>query len=147
MKILVVNGPNINLTGMREKGIYGKETYVDICQYICDYSESKGIEIEITQTNHEGEIIDKIHSAMNVYDGIVINAGAYTHYSYAIRDAIAAVNVPCVEVHFSNIHGRDEFRTKSVIAPVCKGQIAGFGKYSYILAIDALLNIKGDNNG
>ena len=128
MKILIVNGPNINLTGMREKGIYGSETYSDICKYLYDYAESKDV-----------EIIDKIHSAMGEYDGIIINAGAYTHYSYAIRDAIAAVNIPCVEVHFSNIHGRDEFRTKSVIAPVCKGQIAGFGKYSYCLAIDALL--------
>lgn len=146
MKILIINGPNINLTGMREKGIYGSETYSDICEYLYDYSKRKGVETEITQTNHEGEIIDKIHSALNVYEGIVINAGAYTHYSYAIRDAISAVNIPCVEVHFSNIHGRDEFRTKSVIAPVCKGQIAGFGKYSYCLAIDALLNIKEENH-
>ncbi len=146
MKILIINGPNINLTGMREKGIYGSETYSDICEYLCDYSKSKDVVADIVQSNHEGEIIDKIHSTLNVYDGIVINAGAYTHYSYAIRDAIAAVNIPCVEVHFSNIHGRDEFRTKSVIAPVCKGQIAGFGKYSYCLAIDALLSIKGENN-
>lgn len=146
MKILIINGPNINLTGMREKGIYGSETYSDTCEYLCDYSKSKDVVADIVQSNHEGEIIDKIHSTLNVYDGIVINAGAYTHYSYAIRDAIAAVNIPCVEVHFSNIHGRDEFRTKSVIAPVCKGQIAGFGKYSYCLAIDALLSIKGENN-
>lgn len=146
MKILIINGPNINLTGMREKGIYGSETYSDICEYLCDYSKSKDVVADIVQSNHEGEIIDKIHSTLNVYDGIVINAGAYTHYSYAIRDAIAAVNIPCVEVHFSNIHGRDEFRTKSVIAPVCKGQISGFGKYSYCLAIDALLSIKGENN-
>ena len=146
MKILIINGPNINLTGMREKRIYGSETYSDICEYLCDYSKSKDVVADIVQSNHEGEIIDKIHSTLNVYDGIVINAGAYTHYSYAIRDAIAAVNIPCVEVHFSNIHGRDEFRTKSVIAPVCKGQIAGFGKYSYCLAIDALLSIKGENN-
>ena len=146
MKILIINGTNINLTGMREKGIYGSETYSDICEYLCDYSKSKDVVADIVQSNHEGEIIDKIHSTLNVYDGIVINAGAYTHYSYAIRDAIAAVNIPCVEVHFSNIHGRDEFRTKSVIAPVCKGQIAGFGKYSYCLAIDALLSIKGENN-
>ncbi|MGN0689837.1 MAG: type II 3-dehydroquinate dehydratase, partial [Oscillospiraceae bacterium] len=92
-----------------------------------------------------GAIIDSIHSAVGNFDGIVINAGAYTHYSYAIRDAISAVNLPCVEVHFSNIHGRDEFRTKSVIAPVCKGQIAGFGKFSYCLAIQALLDIKEEN--
>lgn len=147
MKILVINGPNINLTGIREKGVYGKETYSDICRYITDYSKEKNIETEIIQTNHEGGIIDSIHSAIGVYDGIIINAGAYTHYSYAIRDAIAAIDIPCVEVHFSNIHGRDEFRTKSVIAPVCKGQIAGFGKYSYSLAINAILNIKEENNG
>ena len=145
MKILVVNGPNINLTGMREKGIYGNETYSDICQFIENFASSKGMKIEITQSNHEGAIIDSIHSAMGNFDGIVINAGAYTHYSYAIRDAISAVNLPCVEVHFSNIHGRDEFRTKSVIAPVCKGQIAGFGKFSYCLAIQALLDIKEEN--
>ena len=145
MKILVINGPNINLTGMREKGIYGNETYSDICQFIENFASLKGVKIEITQSNHEGAIIDSIHSAVGNFDGIVINAGAYTHYSYAIRDAISAVNLPCVEVHFSNIHGRDEFRTKSVIAPVCKGQIAGFGKFSYCLAIQALLDIKGEN--
>lgn len=145
MKILVINGPNINLTGMREKGIYGNETYSDICQFIENFASSKGVKIEITQSNHEGAIIDSIHSAMGNFDGIIINAGAYTHYSYAIRDAISAVNLPCVEVHFSNIHGRDEFRTKSVIAPVCKGQIAGFGKFSYCLAIQALLDIKEEN--
>lgn len=145
MKILVINGPNINLTGMREKGIYGNETYSDICQFIENFASSKGVKIEITQSNHEGTIIDSIHSAVGNFDGIVINAGAYTHYSYAIRDAISAVNLPCVEVHFSNIHGRDEFRTKSVIAPVCKGQIAGFGKFSYCLAIQALLDIKEEN--
>ena len=145
MKILVINGPNINLTGMREKGIYGNETYSDICQFIVNFASSKGVKIEITQSNHEGAIIDSIHSAMGNFDGIVLNAGAYTHYSYAIRDAISAVNLPCVEVHFSNIHGRDEFRTKSVIAPVCKGQIAGFGKFSYCLAIQALLDIKEEN--
>ncbi len=145
MKILVINGPNINLTGMREKGIYGNETYSDICQFIENFASSKGVKIEITQSNHEGAIIDSLHSAMGNFDGIVINAGAYTHYSYAIRDAISAVNLPCVEVHFSNIHGRDEFRTKSVIAPVCKGQVAGFGKFSYCLAIQALLDIKEEN--
>ncbi|MGN0653913.1 MAG: type II 3-dehydroquinate dehydratase [Oscillospiraceae bacterium] len=145
MKILVINGPNINLTGMREKGIYGNETYSDICEFIENFASSKGVKTEITQSNHEGAIIDSIHSAVGNFDGIVINAGAYTHYSYAIRDAISAVNLPCVEVHFSNIHGRDEFRTKSVIAPVCKGQIAGFGKFSYCLAIQALLDIKGEN--
>ena len=145
MKILVINGPNINLTGMREKGIYGNETYSDICQFIVNFASSKGVKIEITQSNHEGAIIDSIHSAMGNFDGIVLNAGAYTHYSYAIRDALSAVNLPCVEVHFSNIHGRDEFRTKSVIAPVCKGQIAGFGKFSYCLAIQALLDIKEEN--
>ena len=132
MKVLLING-SPHADGSTNRAL--QEVALEL--------NKEGIETEIIQTNHEGEIIDKIHSALDVYDGIVINAGAYTHYSYAIRDAISAVNIPCVEVHFSNIHGRDEFRTKSVIAPVCKGQIAGFGKYSYCLAIDALLYIKG----
>ncbi len=105
------------------------------------YADEQGFECEIYQSNHEGDIIDKIHTAPEKFSGIVINAGAYTHYSYAIRDAIAAVRLPCVEVHMSNIHSREEFRHKSVIAAVCAGQIAGFGKNSYKLAISALKNI------
>lgn len=140
-KILVLNGPNINLTGEREKGVYGTETYEVICNEISAYAEKLGVSCEIFQSNHEGEIIDKLHAARLDFDGVVINAGAYTHYSYAIRDAISAIKIPCIEVHMSNIYGRDEFRSKSVIAPVCAGHIAGFGKNSYILAVQGLAAI------
>ncbi len=140
-KILVIHGPNLNLTGLREPGIYGKDTIESINHEITAYAKENGFDCEIFQSNYEGAIIDKIHEAINNFKGIVINAGAYTHYSYAIRDAIAAVRLPCVEVHMSNIHAREEFRQTSVIAPVCAGQIAGFGKNSYKLAINALKNI------
>ena len=124
--ILVIQGPNLNLTGEREKGVYGSETYAEICQQINECAESVGLVCEIFQSNHEGAIIDKLHEARLNCDGIIINAGAYTHYSYAIRDAIAAIKIPCIEVHMSNIYGREDFRSKSVIAPVCEGHIAGF---------------------
>ena len=140
-KILVIHGPNLNLTGLREPGIYGKDTIESINNEISVYAAECGFECEIFQSNHEGAIIDKIHDAIDNFDGIVLNAGAYTHYSYAIRDAIAAVRLPCVEVHMSNIHSREEFRHTSVIAPVCAGQISGFGKNSYKLAVSALKNI------
>ncbi|MEG0894722.1 MAG: type II 3-dehydroquinate dehydratase [Oscillospiraceae bacterium] len=136
--ILIIHGPNINLTGEREASIYGKETFENINDQIKEYCKEKYINCEIYHSNIEGEIIDKIQSVRNDIDGIIINAGAYTHYSYAIRDAIACVKAPCIEVHFSNIYGREEFRRKSVIAPVCAGTIAGFGKYSYFLAIKGL---------
>ncbi|MEG1027144.1 MAG: type II 3-dehydroquinate dehydratase, partial [Oscillospiraceae bacterium] len=116
----------------------GKETFENINDQIKEYCKEKYINCEIYHSNIEGEIIDKIQSVRNDIDGIIINAGAYTHYSYAIRDAIACVKAPCIEVHFSNIYGREEFRRKSVIAPVCAGTIAGFGKYSYFLAIKGL---------
>lgn len=137
-RILVIHGPNINLTGLRETGIYGKENIDEINAQISAHAAQAGFECEIFQTNHEGVIIDKLHDARGSFDGVVLNAGAYTHYSYAIRDAIGAVLIPVIEVHFSNIHARDEFRHKSVLAPVCAGQICGFGKYSYLLAIDAM---------
>lgn len=139
--VVVIHGPNINLTGEREASIYGKETFESINNQILDYCSKLGVNCEIYQSNIEGELINKIHSCRHDFDGIVINAGAYTHYSYAIRDAIAAVHIPCIEVHFSNVFGREDFRSKSVIAPVCAGNIAGFGKYSYMLAIDGLLRI------
>lgn len=141
MKLLVVNGPNLNLLGTREPEIYGSETLADINAGILRYCVSKGVSVEFFQSNSEGGIIDTLHAARETADGIVLNAGAYTHYSYAIRDAISAIQLPVVEVHLSNINSRDEFRKNSVIAPVCKGTIAGFGKNSYILAIDALINI------
>ncbi len=140
-RVLVLHGPNINMVGERETSIYGKESFDSINLQILDYATSLGLECETFQSNSEGEIIDHIHAARQNFDGIIINAGAYTHYSYAIRDAIAAVKIPCIEVHFSNIHSREEFRSKSVIAPACVGQISGFGKYSYLLALQGIQNI------
>ena len=138
-KIMVINGPNLNMLGIREPGVYGDRTYADLETYIEEYGEKKGAEITVMQSNSEGEIIDFIHHTMNGYNGIVINPGAYTHYSYAIRDALASVSVPAVEVHLSNVYSREEFRHTSVTAPACKGQIAGLGFRGYLLAIDYLL--------
>lgn len=140
-KILVIHGPNLNLLGEREPGIYGEDTFDTINQEIVDKGSDLGMECEIFQSNHEGDIIDAIHDARMIYDAIIINAGAYTHYSYAIRDAISAIKIPVVEVHLSNIHARDAFREKSVIAPVCVGQICGFGKASYFTALYALSEV------
>ncbi len=129
------------MVGVREKGIYGEETAQSISEQIKSFADSQGFSVEIYQSNHEGDLIDKIHAARGNFDGVVINAGALTHYSYALRDAIACVKLPFVEVHMSNIHAREEFRHTSVIAPVCAGQIAGFGKNSYFLAIMALKDL------
>lgn len=137
-KILVLWGPNLNLVGIREKGIYGTETAESIYRDIISRASDDGFDCDIFQSNHEGDLIDKVHESREKYDGVIINAGALTHYSYALRDAIASVSVPFVEVHMSNIHSREEFRHKSVVAPVCRGQICGFGKNSYLLAIKAL---------
>lgn len=137
-KILVLLGPNLNLVGIREKGIYGTETAESINRDIISRASDDGFDCDIFQSNHEGDLIDKVHESRGKYDGVIINAGALTHYSYALRDAIASVSVPFVEVHMSNIHSREEFRHKSVVAPVCRGQICGFGKNSYLLAIKAL---------
>ena len=140
-RILVLLGPNLNMVGIREKGVYGTETAETIEGEILAFAEDNDFEAEVYQSNHEGDLIDKIHESRMSFDGAVINAGALTHYSYALRDAIAAVSIPYVEVHMSNIHAREEFRHHSVIAPVCVGQIAGFGKYSYFLAISALKDL------
>ncbi len=137
-KILVIHGPNLNLLGEREPGVYGNTNIETLNSNIIERAKEQGLECEIFQSNHEGAIIDKLHSARLQFDGVIINAGAYTHYSYAIRDAISAIKIPCVEVHISNIFARDEFRSKSVIAPVCKGSISGFGLNSYYLAVMAL---------
>ncbi len=134
MKILVINGPNLNLLGEREPTIYGDESLKAINDELYEAAQ----ELTFFQSNSEGSIIDSIHAARLDYAGIVLNAGAYTHYSYAIHDAINAIKIPVIEVHLSNISSRDEFRKKSVIAPACAGSIAGFGKYSYMLAIQAL---------
>jgi 3-dehydroquinate dehydratase-2 len=138
-KILVLNGPNLNLTGMREPDHYGSATLDEINSALSEAASSLGIETVFFQSNHEGDLIDYIHSAKDNFDGIIFNAGAFTHYSYAIRDAIAAVEVPTVEVHMSNVHAREEFRHTSVIAPVCIGSIAGLGSFSYHLALAALI--------
>ena len=138
-KILVMLGPNLNMAGTREKNIYGEENANTINQDIKSFAKNAGFECDIFQSNHEGDLIDKIHSTLGVYDGVVLNAGALTHYSYALRDAIASVTaVPFIEVHMSNVHKREEFRHKSVISAVCAGVICGFGKDSYRLGIEAL---------
>lgn len=138
-KILVMLGPNLNMVGTREKNIYGEENADTINQDIKSFAENAGFECDIFQSNHEGDLIDKIHSTLGVYEGVVLNAGALTHYSYALRDAIASVTaVPFIEVHMSNVHKREEFRHKSVISAVCVGVICGFGKDSYRLGIEAL---------
>ncbi len=140
-RILVLLGPNLNMVGIREKGVYGAESADTIAAEIVSCAADNELEAVVYQSNHEGDLIDNIHVSRLEFDGAIINAGALTHYSYALRDAIAAVNIPYVEVHMSNIHAREEFRHKSVIAPVCVGQIAGFGKLSYFLAIHALKDI------
>lgn len=136
-RILIINGPNLNLLGTREKDIYGNETLEDIAKKANLEAQHLNMELDFVQSNHEGEIIDKIHYARGKYDVLIINPGAYTHYSIAIRDAIKAVEIPAIEIHLSNIHSREEFRSKSVIAPVCIGQICGFGSNSYLLALNA----------
>lgn len=141
MKIMVINGPNLNFLGIREKSIYGAKTLKDITQLIINEGDKRGHIITCLQSNVEGEIINYIQKAyIEKYNGIIINPGAYTHYSYAIYDAILSVDIPVVEVHMSNIHKREEFRHHSVTAPGCVGQICGFGEYGYIMALDALTN-------
>jgi len=144
MKILVINGPNLNLLGMREKTIYGKTSYKDLVELIEKEGKSLEVKVEVFQSNIEGEIINKIHEAYKNVDGIVINPGAYTHYSIAIYDALKGVDIPTVEVHISNIHKREEFRHKSVTAPACIGQISGLGLDGYLYAMKFLKNKLGD---
>lgn len=141
MRILVINGPNLNMLGVREKSIYGTKTLDEINEEITQFCIGHGIDADFFQNNSEGAIIDAIHGAINIYDGIVINAGAYTHYSIAIADAIKCIDIPVVEVHMSNVHSREEYRHKSVIGSGCCGVIAGFGDYSYILGIMAVMHM------
>jgi 3-dehydroquinate dehydratase-2 len=141
MKILVIQGPNLNLLGRREPEVYGAESLDSLHASLIHYGKERGVVVEAKQSNHEGEIIDYLHQADGLYDGIILNAGAYTHYSYAIRDAIAAISVPVVEVHISNIYKREEFRHQSVIAPVVTGQITGLGTYGYRAALDYLREV------
>lgn len=145
MKILVINGPNINFLGIREKAIYGKEDYPYLLSILEEKAKKEGIEIVTFQSNGEGEIIDRIQEAYSdKTDAIIINPGAYTHYSYAIHDALASIEIPKIEVHISNVHKREEFRHVSVTAPVCIGQIVGLGLQGYLLAVDALLSMIND---
>ena len=139
MKILVINGPNLNMLGIREPGIYGKSTFADLLRLLDETAGAEGLEVEQYQSNHEGDIVDKIQWAYGKVDGIVINPGAYTHYSYAIRDALASITVPKVEIHISNIMEREDFRKVSVTAPVCDKQIYGHGLNGYLEAIDFVL--------
>lgn len=141
MKILFLNGPNLNLLGQREPAVYGRTTLAEIEARVRKRAGEVGAEIEFRQTNVEGELINWIQDAKGAFDAIVLNAAAYTHTSVALRDAIAAVGVPTIEIHLSNIHAREEFRHKSLMAPVCRGQIAGFGAMSYVLAVDAAVNL------
>ena len=141
MKILLIHGPNLNMLGTREVNVYGEETLESINKRCLALAEELGVELEIKQSNSEGEIVDLIQSAPDQAKGIVINPGAHTHYSYAIRDALAAVKLPSVEVHLSNVYGREDFRRKSVIAPVVSGQIAGFAGNSYLLGLRAVVDL------
>ncbi len=140
MNILVLHGPNLNLLGAREPEVYGRFTLDDINQKLTDLAEKHNVHLRFLQSNHEGQLIDAIHSARGWADGILINPGAFTHYSYALRDAISAVNITTVEVHLSNVHARESFRHVSVIAPVCLGQITGFGWRSYLMGLQSLID-------
>ena len=139
MKFLILNGPNLNLLGSREPGVYGPESYEGLCCRVRDFAAAHGASADCFQSNHEGALIDAIHAARGTYDAIVFNPGAFTHYSYALLDALKAVDVPCIEVHISNIHQREEFRHKSVTAPACVGQVCGLGLYGYEAAMGYFL--------
>ncbi len=140
MKLFIINGPNLDMLGKREPEIYGADTLESINEELARYCAQSGVQAEFYQSNSEGALVDLIHSARGNADGIVLNAGAYTHYSIAIRDAISAAEVPCVEVHLSNVHKREEFRHHSVLSAVCAGVICGFGKDVYRLAVSALVH-------
>ncbi len=146
MKILVINGVNMNMLGLRETEKYGTMTLKDLEKELYAFSFELGIDIETFQSNFEGEIVEKIHSSKNNFDGIIINAGAYTHTSIAIRDAISSINVPTVEVHMTNIYKREEFRHHSYLAGVCVGQISGFGISSYKLGLKAVVDYLNTND-
>ena len=144
MKLLYLNGPNLNLLGTREPGVYGKATLADIESLVRQRAARSGVEIDFRQSNLEGELVTWIQTARGQFDGIVLNAAAYTHTSIALRDAISAVGIPTIEIHLSNVHAREEFRHLSLIAPVCRGQITGFGVNSYLLALEAFIIDNGN---
>lgn len=140
--VLVLHGPNLNLLGQREPAVYGRLTLEEVNAAIAKHAAARGVRVECRQTNHEGELIDALQqAAARGFDAVVFNPGAFTHTSYALRDAVAAVTVPVVEVHLSNVHAREPFRRRSVIAPACRGQISGFGVGSYLLGLDAALGL------
>jgi len=141
MKILFLNGPNLNLLGQREPTVYGSLTLAEIEALVRARAKERGVVIEFRQSNNEGELVTWIQNAKPEFEAIVLNAAAYTHTSVALRDAISAVSIPTIEIHLSNIHAREKFRNESIIAPVCKGQISGFGGYSYILGLEAAINV------
>ena len=143
MKILVLNGPNLNLLGTREPGVYGALTLAQIMESLAAQAQAGSVELDWYQSNHEGELVDRIGASRGRYDGIILNPAAYTHTSVALRDALQAVAVPCVEVHLSNVHAREGFRHTSLTAAACIGQIAGFGPMSYVLALEALVEYLG----
>jgi 3-dehydroquinate dehydratase-2 len=146
MKILYLNGPNLNLLGQREPDVYGRSSLNDIEQSVRGRSGELGVDVEFRQSNVEGELVSWIQGARDEVDAIVLNAAAYTHTSIALRDAISAVGTPTVELHLSNVHAREEFRHRSLIAAVCKGSISGFGAYGYVMALDACVNVIGAGN-
>lgn len=141
MKILFLNGPNLNLLGKREPDVYGRTTLAEIEKRVRERAQKHSVTVDFRQSNLEGELVDWIQAAKGAYDVIVLNAAAYTHTSIALRDAISAVGLPAIEIHLSNVHAREEFRHRSLIAPVCKGQITGFGANSYLLALEAAVNV------
>ncbi|MSU36404.1 MAG: type II 3-dehydroquinate dehydratase [Pedosphaera sp.] len=141
MNVLFLNGPNLNLLGQRQPEVYGKASLADIQEQVRDRAAKLGVSIDFRQTNHEGELIDWIQQSRGNVNVIVLNAAAYTHTSIALRDAIVAVGIPAIEIHLSNIHAREDFRHRSLIAPVCQGQICGFGPFSYILGLEAAVNV------